>query len=284
MAVSIDDSGRLLRLAPLPSADGAGAAENLASALNELEAESGDLAILDEGAETGAWRELAKARGLRVALASRTAREKGALTGQGSPKGPEGLKEPGELGEPEGRKDPGELEKPAKGEKPKLSWRHDRLGLKWKPLEGPDARNALSVKGALAYDFDGEVKPRSLDFRLEANEPKSPEELWKAVKPSLAAERTLRTTDLKNPRDSAIPLAMTGFLAGRLLDHVVEKLSEAGLVSSWTEVKAIVSEHVLYTGSKGRRRASCLPEARPYYETLGAPPNPSSSPPLSPKG
>ncbi|MDR2456446.1 MAG: hypothetical protein LBE49_07630 [Deltaproteobacteria bacterium] len=214
-------------------------------ALSELGAEPGDLALLDEGAEPEAYKTLHQKRGLRLARAGRAAGPK--------PKG-------------------------KTGEEP--DWRRSENGLKWRPASQEGPGPALRAEADLPESLKG--RPKILDFWGESPGFGGAEDLWLAARASHLAEETLRETDLKTSPDDLFPSAAIGFLAGRLLDFILGRFQKADLPGSWPEIKALLSEPLVRAG---QRRAGSLPEARSYYQAVGAEPWPERAErPKAPKG
>ena len=235
MAVSIDDSGRLLRLAPLPANISASA---LLETWRELDASKGDYLILDDGAPPELCQELATKPGLIPVLAGRSKGRAGKLA----------------------------------------SWKIASGGLRWLPLPPKGPGQSLKVEGFWIEPPEDAHKKRHLNFWGNGGFNR-PEDLWKVVQASLRAERTLLQTDLKkpSPEENSCHVAMAGFLAARLIDYIRDRLEAADLPGSWTSLKAMLSDQYFYTDGGGRRRATSLPEAGPYFAALEMPELPISN-------
>jgi hypothetical protein len=162
----------------------------------------------------------------------------------------------------------------AAGRKPKgkatgpPDWRRENNGLKWLPADQEGLGPALRAEANLPESLKG--RPRILDFWGESPGFGGAEDLWLAARASHLAEETLRETDLKTSPDDILPSAAIGFLAGGLLGFIFGRFEKAGLPGGWPQVKALLSGPI-----NRRGRAGSLPEARPYYEAVGAAAKPS---------
>jgi hypothetical protein len=239
LLLSLDSEGRLLGLAPLPD-------EGFwLDAANELGARPGDLAVFEAAGQPVLGRESERLPALGHIL-HHTLSVASVRLGKAAGVRPEA---------------PG--------------WRAGGGALLWRPITNRGMGPALAAVWPWSPARDRPPKSRVLAFRAETDDVASSEALVPAALALLKAESALMEADLAQPGPP--PLAMAAFLAAWLLDYIQSQLAAADLWAAWPEVKAVLGRHLLYTGSDGRRKASSLAEAKPYYAALDLPPKPASS-------